>query len=59
MTPYKFLLAVRMRRAAVKLATSDAPVAAIAFDAGFGDLSTFNNRFRETFGAAPTRWRRA
>ena len=59
LTPYKFLLGVRMRRAAVKLATSDAPVAAIAFDAGFGDLSTFNNRFRATFGAPPTRWRRA
>ena len=30
---------------------------AIAFDAGFGDLSTFNARFRETFGASPSAFR--
>jgi AraC-like DNA-binding protein len=58
MTPYQFLLSVRMRRAAVRLATSAAPVSAIAFDAGFGDLSTFNGRFRETFGMSPTAFRR-
>lgn len=57
LTPYKYLLGIRMRRAAVRLATSDAPVAAIAFDAGFGDLSTFNNRFRDLFGATPTKFR--
>lgn len=59
LTPYKYLLGVRMRRAAVQLRTSDAPVAAIAFDAGFGDLSTFNNRFRELFGVPPSRYRAA
>jgi len=57
MTPYQFLLGVRMRRAAVRLATSSAPVSAIAFDVGFGDLSTFNGRFRETFGMSPTAFR--
>jgi AraC-like DNA-binding protein len=57
MTPYQFLLGVRMRRAAVRLATSPAPVSAIAFETGFGDLSTFNGRFRETFGMSPTAWR--
>jgi AraC-like DNA-binding protein len=57
MTPYQFLLGVRMRRAAVRLATSAAPVSAIAFETGFGDLSTFNARFRETFGMSPTAFR--
>jgi AraC family transcriptional regulator len=56
-TPYQFLLGVRMRRAAVRLATSAAPVSAIAFETGFGDLSTFNARFRETFGMSPTAFR--
>jgi AraC-like DNA-binding protein len=56
-TPYQFVLNLRMRRAAVRLATSSDPVAAIAYDAGFGDLSTFNNRFRDLFGAAPTKFR--
>jgi AraC-like DNA-binding protein len=58
LTPYQFLLGVRMRRAAVRLATSAAPVSALAFDSGFGDLSTFNARFRETFGMSPTAFRR-
>jgi AraC family transcriptional regulator len=58
-TPYHFLLDLRMRRAAVRLCTSKAPVASVAFDAGFGDLSTFNNRFRHVFGASPSAYRRA
>jgi len=57
MTPYQFLLGVRMRRAAVQLATSLEPVSRIAFEAGFGDLSTFNGRFRDTFGMSPTVYR--
>jgi AraC family transcriptional regulator len=58
MTPYRFLLGVRMRRAAVRLATSSAPVSTIALDAGFADLSTFNARFRSVFGTSPTLYRR-
>jgi len=57
-TPYRFLLGVRMRRAALMLRTTPAPVTAIAFDAGFGDLSTFNGRFREMFGVSPAAFRR-
>src|SRR5215468_328177 len=58
MTPYQFLLGVRMRRAAVRLATSSEPVATIVFESGFGDLSTFNGRFRDMFGMNPTVYRR-
>jgi AraC-like DNA-binding protein len=57
MTPYQFLLTARMRRAAVRLAASSEPVSTIAFEAGFGDLSTFNGRFREVFGMSPTVYR--
>jgi AraC family transcriptional regulator len=57
MTPYQFLLSVRMRKAAVRLATSSEPVSAIAFETGFGDLSTFNGRFRDVFGMSPTAYR--
>jgi AraC family transcriptional regulator len=56
-TPYQFLLSVRMRRAAVRLLMSSEPVSSIAFDVGFGDLSTFNCRFRAQFGASPTAYR--
>lgn len=58
MTPYQYLLGVRLRRAAMRLATTREPVSAIAFDSGFGDLSTFNARFRTTFGVSPTEYRR-
>ncbi len=57
MTPYQFFLGVRMRRAAVRLATSSEPVSTIAFETGFGDLSTFNGRFRDVFGMSPTVYR--
>jgi AraC-like DNA-binding protein len=58
LTPYQFLLSERMRRTAVRLAISTAPVSAVAFEAGFGDLSTFNARFRQTFGMSPMAFRR-
>jgi AraC family transcriptional regulator len=58
-TPYHYVLDLRMRRAAVELCTTAAPVASVAFDAGFGDLSTFNGYFRDVFGASPSAFRRA
>jgi AraC-like DNA-binding protein len=58
MTPYRYLLSIRLRRAALDLATSREGVASIAYDAGFGDLSTFNNRFRATLGMTPLAYRR-
>ena len=57
MTPYQLVLSIRMRRAAVRLATSFEPVSTIAFETGFGDLSTFNGRFRDVFGMSPTAYR--
>jgi AraC-like DNA-binding protein len=56
-TPYEHLLGTRMRQAAVRLSTTRAPVGSIAFDAGFGDLSTFNGRFRDVFGMPPSAYR--
>jgi AraC-like DNA-binding protein len=57
MTPYQYLLSARMRRAAVELGSTRRPVLEIALEAGFGDLSTFNHRFRATFGQTPTQYR--
>ena len=56
MTPYQFVLRTRLHRAAVRLRTDRTiAVSAIAFDAGFNDLSTFNRRFRRVMGATPRR----
>ncbi len=57
MTPYQYLLSVRMRSAAGRLLASAAPVSSIAYEAGFGDLSTFNGMFRAHFGESPTAYR--
>jgi len=57
-TPHQALLSARMRQAADRLLSSSDTIAAIAFDAGFGDLSTFNHRFRADFGRTPSRYRR-
>jgi len=58
-TPHQFLLSTRMRRAATDLCTTTSPITDIAFDAGFGDLSTFNGRFRQVFGMSPGMFRRS
>jgi AraC-like DNA-binding protein len=59
MTPHQFVLHTRLTRAAVRLRTTDEPISAIAFDAGFGDLSTFNRRFRRLMGCSPGAYRAA
>lgn len=58
-TPYQLLLNMRIRRAAVALATTPAEVATIAFASGFGDLSTFNARFRSLTGMSPQAFRKS
>lgn len=57
LTPHQFVLGLRLRRAAGCLLTTTAPISAVAFDAGFGDLSTFNARFRKQFGITPRGYR--
>lgn len=57
-TPHQYLLGVRLKRAALRLRQTTEPVTAIAFEAGFGDLSTFNHRFRRIYGCTPTAYRR-
>lgn len=59
LTPHQFLLGIRLRRAAVLLLASPGAVSRIAYDAGFGDLSTFNTMFRARFGQTPAAFRRA
>jgi AraC-like DNA-binding protein len=59
MTPHQYLLRTRLNRAAVCLRTSSESISAIAFDAGFGDLSTFNRRFRRFMGCSPGAYRAA
>jgi AraC-like DNA-binding protein len=57
MTPHQYVLRTRMHRAAVRLRASNEAISAIAFDAGFNDLSTFNRRFRRIIGTSPSAYR--
>ncbi len=56
-TPHQYILRTRLAAAALRLRAGDEPVATIAYDAGFNDLSTFNRRFRRLMGATPGDYR--
>ncbi|MFL6604560.1 MAG: helix-turn-helix domain-containing protein [Steroidobacteraceae bacterium] len=56
-SPHQYLLHTRLQRAAVRLSCSSDPISAIALEAGFSDLSTFNRRFRRLLGASPSAYR--
>ncbi|WP_163994785.1 helix-turn-helix transcriptional regulator [Pyxidicoccus caerfyrddinensis] len=57
-TPHRFLMQVRVRRAVELLRDTDRPVTEIAYDVGFGDLSNFINTFRRELGCSPARFRK-
>jgi len=57
MAPHQYLLRSRLHRAALRLKRSRDDISAIAFEAGFNDLSTFNRRFRRVMGVNPGAYR--
>jgi AraC-like DNA-binding protein len=56
-TPHQYLMRVRLRRAALRLAADAQSILEVALDSGFGDLSTFNHAFRAEFQVSPRRYR--
>lgn len=58
LTPHRFLLRARLRRAATRLLLEPAKVIDIALDSGFGDVSNFNHAFRAEFGVSPRLYRK-
>jgi len=57
MTPHQYILGRRLRKAAAALRVTREPVARVALDQGFGDLSTFNDYFHRVMGVTPTTYR--
>lgn len=57
-TPYQFVLLLRLRRAARLLRGGGRSVLDIALAAGFSDLSEFNRRFRRAMSMTPGEYRR-
>lgn len=58
-TPYRYVLEQRLRRAATMLRTTGEPVAAIAAKCGFRSHSHFSTKFHAAFGVSPSHFRRA
>ena len=56
-TPHRFLLQCRVRRAQELLAGTELPLAQIALAAGFSDQSHCSRRFRELVGLTPSKYR--
>jgi AraC-like DNA-binding protein len=56
-TPHRYLVQARLRRALESLRDTRRPITEIAGDVGFGDLSNFINTFRREVGCSPARYR--
>jgi AraC-like DNA-binding protein len=56
-SPNQYLINIRMRSAADRLLSTKTPIAQIAFDVGFNDISHFYSCFRDAFGCTPRQWR--
>lgn len=56
-SPVKKAQENRLSLARVLLATSDAPIADVAFSAGYKSLRRFNEAFKASEGISPTAWR--
>jgi len=57
-TANQYVINRRLSAAATRLASTRLPIAEIAFEVGFNDLSHFDACFRSAFGCAPRVWRR-
>ncbi len=57
-TPHRFLVQERLRRAQALLRGTELSVTEVALAAGFGDLSHFQHTFRAQVGVTPGRYRR-
>jgi transcriptional regulator GlxA family with amidase domain len=56
-TPHQYVLRMRLREAATRLATEPGNILEIALDCGFHEASHFTRAFRAEFGVSPKAWR--
>lgn len=58
LSPYNFIMKLRIERASELLLASDKSLAEIAFNCGLSDQAHFSRLFRRFVGTTPSRWRR-
>jgi AraC-like DNA-binding protein len=56
-SPYELLAQMRLRKAAMMLATSKMPVTSVAKAVGYRDIPHFSRLFRSKFGVPPSKYR--
>ena len=56
-SPSKYILSYRMKKAAKLLAATDLPVTEVCYRVGFNTVSYFIKMFREQFGCTPKKYR--
>ena len=56
-TPARYIKQRRLAYAAEQLSTTEEPVSAIGYDAGFQDASTFSAVFQQQYGCSPSQYR--
>jgi AraC-like DNA-binding protein len=57
-TARQYVINRRLSAAATRLAETKAPIAEVAYELGFNDISHFDACFRSAFGCPPSVWRR-
>ena len=57
-TPFEFLHAIRMEKAAVLLKEKKLTVNEIAFEVGYNDIKTFRNNFKKFYGKTPSEYKK-
>jgi transcriptional regulator GlxA family with amidase domain len=57
-TPYQYLLRVRLEHARSRLETTRDPVSAICGESGFSSLGSFSWAFKQRYGHSPSAYRR-
>lgn len=57
-TPHRYLVDARLRRAELLMRTTDASLTTIAADVGFASAGKLSLAFRRRHGVPPSRWRR-
>jgi AraC-like DNA-binding protein len=56
-SPNQYVVNRRVRAAAEQLIATSAPIAKVAFEVGFNDMSYFYACFKSVFGCTPRQWR--
>jgi AraC-like DNA-binding protein len=59
MSTSHFIRSIRLHQAKHFLLTTDLNIAQVAYEVGFKDPKYFSKTFAETYGIAPTDWRKA